>query len=141
MKFRTAFALLLGAGALALGISGEANAGNIRITNYTSNTNYNNSVFYAITEEGGPNDNYDQWDVPFLQSPSPALQIYSMVWDPINQEYVKLSDDHRDYDTFGWDFYLGVNDGDSLTCDDSLKFKVTDATNLTNPIYAHDALE
>jgi hypothetical protein len=133
---------LLGAGALALGLGGKADAYEIKITNFTSNTNYNNSSFYAFGEQGGPNDNFDAWDVSFLASPSPALQIYSNVWDPVSQSYMKLREDHRDWNTFGWDFYLGVNQGDSLTGDNSLKFKVLDATAIGDPIQilAYDTL-
>jgi hypothetical protein len=130
---RTLVVGLAAALAVVLGMGGRIDAGTIKISAYTSNLSIGTSSLYARNISGAT-DGYDAYPTDSLFASSPysnALEIYTIV------EGNKLSTDARPIDTLGWDFFLGVKG--SATCDNSIKFKTIDSTDLTiRPIVAYD---
>ncbi len=127
---------LLGAGAVAFGMSGEARGGTVKIMDITTDTSIGSSNMFFQNIDGA-SEGYDSNDIYWSgvpPNPNPNwLQVYS---NPYGE---KLNIDARPINTLGMDFYLGVK-GSVNNIDNSLKFKVTDTTDLFGKgITAYDA--
>jgi len=121
---------ILGVGAVALGMSGQVSGREIKIMNTTSNTSIGVSTLYCKNISGA-SEGYDESDLFFNPPFPPSLEVFTEVGG------YRLGVDARPVDTSGWDFVLGVLG--NVTCDNTLKFKVTDTADLENKyVYTFD---